>query len=67
MGVLALILGLLGGLCAVMGIISAVEVIPALEVIPVLGALDWMFWLVLAGILFLACIAVSVARSGYEE
>ena len=60
MGMLAWILGILGGLCAVMGIITAVEVIPEV------AALTWMFWLVLAAILFLACIAAAIGRGAYE-
>ena len=60
MGMLAWILGILGGLCAVMGIITAVEVIPEV------AALTWMFWLVLAAILLLASIAAAIGRSEYE-
>ena len=63
MGTLAWILGILGGLCAVMGIVTAVEIIPLL----VLGAaFTVMFWLALAAVLLLACIAATVASSGYE-
>ena len=61
MGVLAWVLGILGGLCAVVGIITAVEVVPLLG-----AALTWVFWFGLAGILFIACIAALIARSGYE-
>jgi len=61
MGVLAWILGILGGLCAAMGIITATEVIPLLNV-----AFTGMFWLGLAGILLLACIAAAIGRSSYE-
>ena len=61
MGFLAFILGILGGLSAVMGIITVAEVIP------LIGAeFTWMFWFVLAVILFLATIACLVARGGYE-
>ena len=60
MGLLAWILAILGGLCAVMGIITAVEVISEVE------ALTWMFWLVLSGILLLGCIAAAVGRGGTE-
>jgi len=60
-GVLAGILAILGGLCGVMGIVTATEVVP------LLGAeLTWMFWLVLAGVSFLACIAALIAGGGYE-
>lgn len=57
MGVLALILGILGGLCVVMGIIIAAGVallIPA--------GFTAIFWLGLAGILFVAAILCLVAR-----
>ena len=54
MGTLAWIFGTIGGLCAVMGIITAVKVIPEV------AALTWMFWLVLGAILLLACIAFAV-------
>ena len=61
MGILALVFGILGGLCAVMGIITAAEVIPLLGV-----EFTTMFWLTLGAILLLACIAFAVSRSGYE-
>ena len=60
MGLLACILGILGGLCTVMGILTAVAVIPEF------AALTWMFWLVLAAILLLATIAAALGRSEYE-
>jgi hypothetical protein len=58
--VLALVLGILGGLCAIMGIVTALAVIA--EVM----ALTWMFWMVLAAILILGCIAANTGRSEYE-
>ena len=61
MGMSALIFGLLGGLCAVMGIITATGAVPEF------AGLTWMFWMVLSGILLLATIAFTVARgSSYE-
>ena len=61
MGMLAWIFGILGGLCAVMGIITATAVVSEF------AELTWMFWLVLSGILLLASIAFIVGRdSGYE-
>ena len=61
MGILALILGLIGGLCVVIGIVTAVGVIP------LLGAeFTVMFWLMLGGVLFLACIASTLNRGSYE-
>ena len=56
----ALIFGMLGGLSAVMGIITATEVVPEY------AGLTWMFWLVLSGILLLASIAFTVGRGGSE-
>ncbi len=61
MGMLAWVFGSLGGLCAVMGIITAVEVVPLLA-----SALTAMFWLALGAVLVLASIAFAVGRSGYE-
>ncbi len=61
MGILALVSGLLGGLCAVMGIITATSVVPEF------AELSWMFWMVLSGILLLASIAFTLSRSGSYE
>ncbi len=61
MGTVALILGILGGLSAVTGIATAVEVVPSLG-----AALTETFWLMLAGVLFLAAIALSLGRGSYE-
>ncbi len=59
MGGLAWLAGMLGGLCAVMGIVTAVEVAP------LLGAeFTWMFWFVLSAILLLMSIAFAVGRGG---
>ncbi len=58
MGMSALIFGILGGLCAVMGIITATAVI--LE----FAELSWLFWMVLSGILLLASIAFTVGSGG---
>ena len=62
MGVLAWILAILGALCAIVGIVTAVEVLPPLGI----EALTAMFWLALSGVLFLACIAATIAMSSYE-
>ena len=61
MGILALIFGILGGLCAVMGIITAAGVVLLLGV-----DFTSMFWMVLSVILLLICIAFAVSHSGYE-
>jgi hypothetical protein len=61
MGILAWILGILGGLCAVMGIITAAGVDT------LLGAeFSAMFWLSLGTVLLLGCIAAAISRSAYE-
>ncbi len=62
MGVLALILGILGGLCVIMGIIIAAGVallIPA--------GFTAIFWLGLAGVLFLAAVTCLLSRGGGYE
>ncbi|MFC1954842.1 hypothetical protein ACFLVZ_03375 [Chloroflexota bacterium] len=64
MAIAAWISGTLGGLCAVMGIISAMEVIPALSALP--SAFTPLFWLTLGVVLLLACIAFAVAQPQYE-
>lgn len=60
MGILAWILGGLGGACAIVGILTAVAVIP--EVME----LTWIFWLVVSAILLLGSIASALGRGGYE-
>jgi hypothetical protein len=62
MGILALIFGIIGGLCMVMGIVTAVGVVP------LIGAeLTWFFWFALSGVLLLICIAFAMSRgAGYE-
>ncbi len=64
MAMLAWICGILGGLCAVTGIITATEVAPFLAELP--AAFTAMFWLALSAVLLLACIAAAVSRSAYE-
>ncbi len=59
MGIFAWLTGLLGGLCAVMGILTAVEVVPSLG-----AELTWTFWFVLSAILLLMSIAFAVGRGG---
>jgi hypothetical protein len=62
MGMLAWTFGIIGGLCAVMGIITAAEVIPVL-----IGEFTAMFWMVLSAILMLITIAFAVGSgSSYE-
>ncbi len=59
MVLLALIFGALGGVAAVIGIVTAVEVLD-----PLATELTWMFWFVLSAILLLASIAFG--RGGRE-
>ena len=57
----AWISGILGGLCAVWGIITATEVVSEY------AGLTWMFWMVLGAILLLASIALTLGGgSSYE-
>ena len=61
MAILAWVLGILGGLCAVAGVVSAAGFMP------LLGAeFTSMFWLALSAILLLGCIAAAVSRTTYE-
>ena len=62
MAILAWVLGILGGLCAVVGVITAAEVIT----IDMPAAFTAMLWLSLSTVLLLACIAAAVSRSAYE-
>lgn len=60
MSIIAAMLGAIGGLAAVMGIITALEVIPM-----VTSQLTWTFWLSLSAILFLAAIVLLLGREEY--
>ena len=62
MGSFALILGILGGVCAILGVVTASGTLP-----PLSPAYTWEFWLTLGGVIFLASIACSVGRSGDYE
>ena len=61
MGLTAAIVGAIGGLCAVMGIITAAEVIPL-----IMPQFTWNFWMVLSAVLLLGAIAFTLGRSSYE-
>ena len=62
MGIIASILGGIGGLCAIIGIVTA------LGEMPDIGAqFTWMFWFVLSAILLLGSIAIAVGRGGGYE
>jgi len=61
MVVFAWIVGVLGGLCMAMGIVTAIEAIPLLG-----SELTWLFWFALSGILFLASIVFTLGRGEGE-
>ncbi len=61
MAAIAWIMGIIGGLCMVMGLVTATGVVP-----PLGAELTWMFWFVLSAILLLASIAFALGRSEYE-
>ena len=61
MAILAWILGIIGGLCAVMGIITAAEIDTMLS-----AEFSSTFWLTLGAVLLLGCIAAVVSRTSYE-
>ena len=61
MGIAAVILGLIGGLGAVAGVLTAVGVMPL-----VMPELTWMFWFVLSALFLLGAIAFAVGRGEYE-
>ncbi len=62
MGTTALIFGIIGGLCAVIGVVTAAEVLPLLG-----DAYTWLFWFWVSAILLLICIALAVGRGGVGE
>ena len=62
MGAMAAMVGGIGGLSAVIGIITAAEVIA-----PIGYEFTWMFWFVLSAILLLASIAFAVGRGGGHD
>jgi len=55
-------LSIVGGLCAVMGIILAVEVVSRTLV----AGLNWTFWFQIAAILILASISFALLGRGEE-
>ena len=59
MGIAALVIGILGGLCAAWGIVNAIDILPSNLI---LNNLDWTFWFWLATILLIGCIALYVGR-----
>ncbi len=61
MGLIAVILGIIGTLCATMGIVTAADVIA-----PIMPQFTWIFWLFVSGLFILGSIAFSVSRGYYE-
>ena len=59
MGTMAAIVGAVGGLCAVLGIVTIAEVMP-----PLGDQFTWTFWFLLSAILLLASIALALGRVG---
>ncbi len=57
MGTMAAIFGAIGGMCAIMGIVTALELIPLIA-----PEFSWTFWFMLSAILFLASIALDGGR-----
>lgn len=57
MGIAAAIIGVLGGLSAVMGILTILEIDLGLG-----NEFTWMFWMVLAGVLLLGSIVLSLNK-----
>jgi hypothetical protein len=62
MGIMAAMVGAIGGLCAVMGIVTAVEIIE-----PMGPQFTWIFWFALSAVLLLGSIALALGRGqGYD-
>ncbi len=62
MGILAWVFGSIGGLCAVMGIITALGgIVPQFN-----PAFTPMFWLTLGGVILLISLIFAVSRGGYD-
>jgi hypothetical protein len=58
MGIFALVLGILGGLCTIMGILVTVNYAP-----PIGSEFTWTWWFSLSIILFLATIVSLLVQS----
>jgi len=61
MGITAVIMGIIGALCAAMGVVTATEVIA-----PIMPQFTWMFWFALSGLFILGAIGFAVGRGYYE-
>jgi hypothetical protein len=54
-------MGIVGALCAAMGIVTAAGVIA-----PIMPEFTWIFWFALSGLLILGAIAFAAGRTYYE-
>ena len=63
MGIAALVIGIIGGLCGIVGIITSFDILDD-PIISKLGNGEFMFWFLVAGLLLLGSIAILV---GYKE
>ncbi|MFC2007507.1 hypothetical protein ACFLVB_02795 [Chloroflexota bacterium] len=61
MGIAAAIIGAIGGLCAIMGIVTATEIL-----VPIMTEFTWTFWFMLSAVLLLSSIALALGRSSYD-
>lgn len=61
MGISAIILGIVGTLCAAMGVVTAADVLA-----PIMPQFTWVFWFALSGLFILGAIAFAVGRTYYE-
>jgi hypothetical protein len=61
MGISAIILGIIGTICAAMGVVTAARLIPL-----VMPEFTWIFWFMVSGLFILGAIALSVSRGYYE-
>jgi len=64
MAIAAWVIGVLGGLCAVMGVVTATEAVTFLADLP--AQFTALFWVALGAVLLLGCLACLNSRSEYE-
>ena len=62
MAIATWIFRIIGGLCTIMGIITAVDVVPLIS-----QEFTWAFWFALSAILLLVSIAFAVSHTPYAE
>jgi hypothetical protein len=60
MGIIAAIAGIVGGLCAILGILNAADIFTQDLGMITMG---WQFWMTLAAVLLLGCIAMLLGRN----